>query len=194
MLPSNSIDLKLVALDLHQHSASFVVFKTYFKQKIKNIIFTTIFATFYFKIAVCRRCGPYCYAEVLQKALRALEQFCADNRLTVNTDESKLMCFAKRRPTMLPTLYYEENQLGWVTEFKYLGVTFSHRNTMADGLEVLCHQAQRAQSVVDLHVTKAQNGICRVHIHLFDVLVKPILTYGSEVYGLYNSAAVEHCI
>ena len=53
-------------------------------------------------------------AEVLQKALRALEQFCADNRLTVNTEKSKLMCFAKRRPTMLSTLYYEENQLEWV--------------------------------------------------------------------------------
>ena len=29
------------------------------------------------------------------------------------------------------------------------------------------------------------------YIDVFDVLVKPILTYGSEVYGLYNSAAVE---
>ena len=63
-------------------------------------------------------------AEVLHKALRALEQFCADNRLTVNTDKSKLMCFAKKRPTMLPILYYEENQLKWITEFKYLGGYF----------------------------------------------------------------------
>ena len=43
------IDLKLVALDSQQNSASFDAFEVYFKQ---NIIFTTIFATFYFKIAV----------------------------------------------------------------------------------------------------------------------------------------------
>ena len=92
---------------------------------------------------------------------------------------------------MLPTLYYEENQLESVTEFKYLGITFSHRNTMADGLEVLCQQAQRAQSAVDLHVLKHKTVSIEHIFNLFGVLVKPILTYGSEVYGLYNTAAVE---
>ena len=93
-------------------------------------------------------------AEVLQEALRALKQFCTDNRLTVNTDKSKLMCFTKKRPTLLPILSYGEHQLEWVTEVKYLGVTFSHRNTLVGGLEVLCQQAHKAQSVVDLHILK----------------------------------------
>ena len=51
-LPSNHIDLKQVALDSHYNSASFDVFEVYFKQNSKNNIFTTIFATFYFEIAV----------------------------------------------------------------------------------------------------------------------------------------------
>ena len=51
-LPSNRIDMGLVALDSHLSSASFNVFEVYFKQNNKNIIFTTIFATFYFEIAV----------------------------------------------------------------------------------------------------------------------------------------------
>ena len=46
------IDLGLVALDSHSNSASFSVFEVYFKQNNKNIIFSTIFATFYFEIAV----------------------------------------------------------------------------------------------------------------------------------------------
>ena len=46
------IGLGLVALDSHYNSASFDVFEVYFKQNNKNIIFTTIFATFYIKIAV----------------------------------------------------------------------------------------------------------------------------------------------
>ena len=40
------IDLGLVALDSHYNSASFGVFEVYFKQNNKNIISTTIFATF----------------------------------------------------------------------------------------------------------------------------------------------------
>ena len=51
-LPGNRIDLGLVALDSHSNSASFGVFEVYFKQNNKNIIFATIFATFYFEIAV----------------------------------------------------------------------------------------------------------------------------------------------
>ena len=46
------IDLGLAALDSHYNSASFSVFEVYFKQNNKNIIFTTIFATLYFEIAV----------------------------------------------------------------------------------------------------------------------------------------------
>ena len=51
-LTSNRIDLKLVALDSHSNSASFGIFEVYFKQNNKNIIFTTIFDTFYSEIAV----------------------------------------------------------------------------------------------------------------------------------------------
>ena len=51
-LLSNRIDLKLVALDSHSNYASFDVFEVYFKQNSENNIFTFIFATFYFEIAV----------------------------------------------------------------------------------------------------------------------------------------------
>ena len=61
-----------------------------------------------------------------------------------------------------------------------------HRNTLVDGLEVRCQQAQRLESAIS-----AQTVSVQYIFNLFDVLVKPILQYGSEVYGLYNSAAVE---
>ena len=46
------IDLKLVALNSHYNFASFDIFDVYFKQHSTNNISTTIFATFYFEIAV----------------------------------------------------------------------------------------------------------------------------------------------
>ena len=51
-LPNNCSDLKLVALDSHQKFTSFDVIEVYFRQNHENDIFTTIFATFYFKIAL----------------------------------------------------------------------------------------------------------------------------------------------
>ena len=44
--------MKLVALDPHYKSAPFDEIEVYFQQNSKNIIFATIFATFYFEIAV----------------------------------------------------------------------------------------------------------------------------------------------
>ena len=52
LLPSNRIDLELFALNSYSNFACCGVFEVYFKQTNKNIIITTVFATFYFEIAV----------------------------------------------------------------------------------------------------------------------------------------------
>ena len=130
-------------------------------------------------------------ADALQAGLEALESYCITNKLTVNTGKSKVMCFARKAPEHLPKLYYNKEVLEWVNQFKYLGVTFSSRNTFTDGLDLLCHQAQKAQALVDLHVLKHKTVSVKYIIDLFDTLVKPVLTYGSAVYGIQNCMVVE---
>ena len=129
--------------------------------------------------------------EGLQSGLDALHSYCITNKLTVNTNKSKIMCFANKVPNHLPHLRYNEEAIEWVNEFKYLGVTFSRQNTFTSGLGLLCHQAQRAQTVVDLHVLKHKTLSVEYILDLFDTLVKPILTYGCEVYGMQNYNVVE---
>ena len=87
------------------------------------------------------------------------------------------MCFANKLPNELPYLQYNQEIIEWVSEFKYLGVTFSSQNTFTGGLEKLCQQAQRVQTVVDLHVLKHKTISVEYILDLFDTLVKPILTY-----------------
>ena len=100
------------------------------------------------------------------------------------------MCFANKVPNHLPSLRYNEEATEWVNEFKYLGVTFSRRNTFTGGLE-MCQQAQRAQTIVDLHVLKHKTLSVEYLLDLFDTLVKLILTYGCEVYGMQKCNVVE---
>ena len=88
-------------------------------------------------------------------------------------------------------LQYNQETIEWVNEFKYLGVTFSSQNTFTGGLVKLCQQAQRAQTVVDPHVLKHKTISVEYILDLFDTLVKPILTYGFEVYGMQNYSVVE---
>ena len=50
------------------------------------------------------------------------------------------MCFTNKLSNKLPYLQYNQEKIEWVTE--YLGVRIG-------GLEKLCQQPQRAQTVVD---------------------------------------------
>ncbi len=127
----------------------------------------------------------------LQQGLNELKLFCVENMLTVNTEKSKVMCFTKKALNQTPTLRYGSNVLDWVDDFKYLGVTFSKNNTFVNGLELLCEQARKAQVVLDLHVLKHKTLSVKYILELFDTLVKPILLYGSEVYGINNYKAID---
>ena len=53
-------------------------------------------------------------------------------------------------------------------------------------------EVQRAQTIVELHVQKHKTISVEYILDLFDTLVKPILTYGCEVYGMQNYSVVEN--
>ena len=101
--------------------------------------------------------------------------------------KNKVMCFANKLPDQLP---YQET-IEWVNEFEHLGVTFSSQNTFTGGLEKLYQQAQRAQTVVDLHVLKNKTISVEYILDLFDKLVKTILTYGCEVYEMQSDSVIK---
>ena len=73
-------------------------------------------------------------ATSIQKGLNALQEYCEDNELIVNTNKRKVMCFAKKQPKYIPKQKYNEQTLDRVEEFKYLGVTFSSQNKFQHGL------------------------------------------------------------
>ncbi len=120
----------------------------------------------------------------LQAGLDVLHQFCTDNMLSVNTKKSEVMCVSKRRPrNMPPALIYNSNKLKWVDHFKYLGVIFTRTNNPSKCVKHMCTQANRAQSVLDVHVLKHSTVSIHHIFELYDCLIKPVLTYSCEVWG-----------
>ena len=78
--------------------------------------------------------------EGLQSGLHVFHSYCIANKLTVNTNKSKIMCFANKVQTHRPYLRYNEETIEWVNEFKYVGVTFSRQSTFTGGLKMLCQK------------------------------------------------------
>ena len=81
-----------------------------------------------------------------------------------------------------------------VVEFKYLGIIIAQNNTFGRALEHLCQQSKRAQAVLDLDI-HIHPALSVEHImRLFDILIRPILTFDCEIWGVENYDVIEKSI
>jgi hypothetical protein len=62
----------------------------------------------------------------LQHCLNALEVYCEEWGLNINTKKTQIMIFSKNKkvPTNEPTLNFKDSLLEKVNEYKYLGLIF----------------------------------------------------------------------
>ena len=130
-------------------------------------------------------------SEGLQAGLNALYEFCTTNSLTVNTEKSKVMYVSSKKSKKLPILSYNHKALQFVDSFKYLGINISRTGKLTEGLTNVCQQADRAQTVLDLHILKHPSVSVNHIFELFDCLLKPILMYGCEIYGAHSYGCIE---
>ena len=76
--------------------------------------------------------------------------------------------------------------LHFVDSFKYLGINISRTGKLTKGLTNVCQQADRAETVLDLHNLKHPSVSVNYNFELFDCLLKPILMYGCEIYRAHT--------
>lgn len=129
-------------------------------------------------------------ADKLQKALIDLEKYCDLWKLEVNCNKTKVIIFSKRKIVNAPEFIYRGNALETVYEFKYLGVLFSFNGNFVKCKKYLKEQASKAMFSV-ISKTRQLGLDIETQIHLFDLLVAPVLTYGCEVWGYGNNDICE---
>ena len=76
-------------------------------------------------------------------------------------------------------------------EFKYIGIIIKQNNTFWRALENLCQQSKRAQAVFDLHIHRHQTLSVEHIMRLFDILIRPILTFDCQIWGVGNYDVIE---
>ncbi len=126
-------------------------------------------------------------AQGLQNQLGTLHTFSTAWSLIVNVAKTKVMGFEKH-PTESPSFSYDGQNVVTVTHFKYVGLTFD-----------ASHGAMSSPDDLIVAGAKACNALLRrcaeVHTldalhcgNLFDTLVKRILRYGWEIWGVNPEA------
>lgn len=120
--------------------------------------------------------------EGLQNSLNILHDFCYSWKLKVNTDKSKIMVFNSNGKTYLNQFTYNNVDLETVANYCYLGMVLKFNGNFNLAINTLMEKARKAY--FKIKKTIGLNNPCRLLEKLFDSLVTPILTYGSEVWGV----------
>lgn len=120
----------------------------------------------------------------LQHQLHKLKYFCDTSNLSVNLDKSKIMVFNNTGKRLLKyKFYFDQKKLENVKTYKYLGLQFCSFGTFTSAREELKKVALKALFKLRRDMGNNFRTDITLTIRLFDSLIKPILLYGSEIWG-----------
>ena len=125
--------------------------------------------------------------EGMQRCLRTLEKFCKETELEVNLEKTKIMHFGrKRRILEAPTLKFKGAQVEIVKQYTYLGIPFGGkgRKILGEAQATVAKKGERASLALQRRCSELGIGHPHLKLQLFNAVVKPILLYGSEIWGI----------
>ena len=127
----------------------------------------------------------------LNAQLQSLQSYCDAKKLTVNTAKTQVMIMRPGggggRPAKGEKFFYAGQPLEVVTSIKYLGLTFSQLSRahgFAYCAEELAKSGRRAMLAMRRRAWELGAAAVVHQSQLFDVFVKPVLSYGCEVWGV----------
>ena len=119
----------------------------------------------------------------LTRMLKTLEEYCNDNKLTINTEKTKCMIFNKTGRTIRKKFFLNDTKLEIVRTYKYLGFLFTPSGEIKTGLNDLRDRALKAFMKLKGSMGSSFDRNIQTTLCLFDALVKPILLYASDFWG-----------
>ena len=123
--------------------------------------------------------------EGLQNCLYQLQKYCDDWKLDINVKKTKIIVFNKQGKTPPNVKFtFQSNELEIVKQTKYLGLIFSNTGAFKSAVSNLKDKGNKALFKIYKSFANTPKPI-KTMIHLFDSLIKPIQTYGSDIWGAY---------
>jgi hypothetical protein len=120
----------------------------------------------------------------LQRHLNELKKYCDEWGLEVNEDKSMAMVFRESgRIRKEDSWWYGNKRLKTVSEYKYLGFVFQSSGSVHKQVKSAVANARRALMPLTRFRWRFREISPRSLGMLFDTLVKPVMLYGSEIYG-----------
>lgn len=125
-----------------------------------------------------------------------MEAYCNEWGLKVNPLKTKVLVFNKPFSKNIKKLSFsiDENPIAVTNSYCYLGIDISNTGSFTKATDTLYKKALRALFSVYASVDiRSDEKNVPLFLKLFDSLVKPVLLYGSEIWGSHTSTE-KNCI
>ena len=128
----------------------------------------------------------------LQVQLNLLNDYCEVNKLKVNSSKTKVLVFArsKCRVKNLPDFIFGDRILETVEDYVYLGVKFNWNGKFDKAKKEFYKKGLKAMFAIIKKGRMLNLGIDTL-VKLFDMCVKPVLLYGSAIWGFGSLDLIE---
>ena len=117
----------------------------------------------------------------LQSKLSTLQTFCESRGLTVNLAKTKAVVFNQR--TARTNLQFAGQAVEQVDRYKYLGIVLHQNGKLTCASDTLRLAGERAAFALRSRCTQLGITDPRLKCNLFDALVRPVLSFGCEVWA-----------
>ena len=128
----------------------------------------------------------------LQKLITILEGYCDKWGLNINLSKTKIMVFRNGGPLKKnEKWFYKGNELEHVSFYRYLGITFTVKLIWTCAQKMVAAQGMKTLNFIK-HIYYKCNGLPPdIIIELMEKMVKPVITYGAEIWGLNMHKCIE---
>ncbi len=120
----------------------------------------------------------------LQKQLDVLQAFCRERQLTVNVKKTKVVVFEACK-YVCQAFQYEGEAIEQLNSFKYLGVELHDTKGMQAVIQRLTMSRKKVVFALWCKCAELRIFDPTLQCQLFDALVKPMLSYGCEVWSYH---------
>ena len=106
------------------------------------------------------------------------------NGMSINIDKTKVMIFNKTGRYIRKSFPYGEKKIESTRQYKYLGFLITPSGEISSGLKDLKDRALKAFITIKKKMGPLFQQFPLVSLKLFDTLVRPILLYASDFWGI----------
>ena len=120
--------------------------------------------------------------EGLQKSVDKLSEYCNYWDLKINIDKTKVVVFNKHAPVRNIQICHDGHVIESCESYRYLGMLLSSNGNLSVSMADLSRRGLKAIFKMKSMFKKSDVSF-NTMIHLFDHIIKPIMLYGSDIWG-----------